>query len=365
MSIKPYVNKAGVKLYEVYVAGPDPRGVRVQWRRTGIETQRAAEKLEFELKRKLANLREEKVPYRWPEWFGECLKRMRIEYRASTVLNYECQIPKWTYPDWKDREIREITKGQIYELIFGALQGKVSPHTRKTLLKMIRRIFEMALEEGALDRNPTAGIQVKVPEVEQKVLTNSEVEIFLREAKLTRHRFYSAWFLALKTGMRSGELMALTWTDIDLEGRIISVTKQWTSKTGFAPTKTRRSRVVPISEDLALFLKEQRLKQPGEFVLPRQPEFECGTQAQVTREFCTAIGITPVKFHDLRATFITNLLARGVSLAQVMAVVGHSQLKTTNGYLRKAGVEVRGVTDQLGYKAPQEAGAQILQFTRT
>ena len=84
----------------------------------------------------------------------------------------------------------------------------------------------------------------------------------------------------------------------------------------------------------------------------------------MTRDFCVSIGVTPVKFHDLRATFITNLLSRGVSLAQVMAVVGHNQLKTTNSYLRKAGVEVKGVTDHLGYKLPGESKpAQIFSIS--
>lgn len=102
--------------------------------------------------------------------------------------------------------------------------------------------------------------------------------------------------------------------------------------------------MVPISNALLKFLKELKIKSgnQSEFVLPQMPEWENGEQARITREFGAAIGITPVKFYDLRATFITNLLARGVSLARVMAIVGHSQIKTTNGYLRKAGVDVQG-----------------------
>lgn len=88
-----------------------------------------------------------------------------------------------------------------------------------------------------------------------------------------------------------------------------------------------------------------------------------GTASKVTKDFCGALGITPVKFHDLRATFITNLLARGESLARVMAIVGHRELKTTNGYLRKAGVDVLGATERLGYKLPGEiAQARVLAF---
>jgi integrase len=166
--------------------------------------------------------------------------------------------------------------------------------------------------------------------------------------------------------MRSGELMALSWSDVDLEARTLSVSKQWTSKAGFAPTKTLRSRVVPIAEDLVQFLRELKIKRGcEEFVLPHLREWDHGTQALVTREFCESIGVTPVKFHDLRATFITNLLSRGVPLAQVMAVVGHNQLKTTNSYLRKAGVEVKGVTENLGYKLPKEQKvANVLSNSR-
>lgn len=67
-----------------------------------------------------------------------------------------------------------------------------------------------------------------------------------------------------------------------------------------------------------------------ESALSRIREWRNGEQARVTREFCGIIGVTPVKFHDLRATFITNLLARGESLARVMSIVGHHQTKLRN-----------------------------------
>src|SRR5258708_5412566 len=102
----------------------------------------------------------------------------------------------------------------------------------------------MAVEDGYLARNPCLGIRVRVPEVDQAVLTAKEVDIFLFEAKVVSHRFFPVWTLAVMTGMRSGELFALKWTDLDFESSIISVSRQWTSKNGICPTKTRRSRVV-------------------------------------------------------------------------------------------------------------------------
>jgi len=55
----------GKKVYEVYVNGFDARGRRVQRKRTNIETQQKAKTIEFELKRELAKLREERIPFRW------------------------------------------------------------------------------------------------------------------------------------------------------------------------------------------------------------------------------------------------------------------------------------------------------------
>lgn len=354
----------GKKVFEVYVNGFDLRGRRIQRRKRSIESLRKAEEIEFEIERELANLREEGVPHTWKEWLDIAISRMQKDLSPSTVENYSGYLGKWVSPSWAQRDLKSISREDVYHIVYEKFDSSLSPHSRKTLLKQIRRIFQMAVEEGLIDRNPSIGIKVQAPEVEQKVLTNEEVKLFLKMARDTNHRFFPIWALALGTGMRSGELFALNWSDVDFEAKIISVSKQWTNKVGIGPTKTRRTRVVPISEELLFFLKELKIKSSTENVLPRLLEWENGEQAQVTRDFCQSIGITSVKFHDLRATFITNLLSRGVPLAVVMSIVGHSQIKTTNGYLRKAGVDLKGWTDKLGYGVPRDATGTLLRLTR-
>ena len=193
---------------------------------------------------------------------------------------------------------------------------------------MVKRIFEMAVEEGILSKNPALKVQVKVPKTQQKVLNSKEATTLLDEAFKTNHRFYKVWVFALMTGMRSGEMFAIRWQDIDLETGLISINKQWTNKDGIAPTKNREDRVVPINDDLRIFLNELKIKKEGysqefwdsrsktkvvfdDLVLPRLKEWENGDQAQVLRDFCKSIGVTVIRFHDLRATFITNMLASG------------------------------------------------------
>jgi integrase len=363
MAIKSY-EENGKTVYQVYVNGFGSAGQRFQKRKSSIETLKKANEIEFEWRRELARIQEEKVPYRWEEWFEICLQRMRGSFQISTVKNYATTLNKWITPLWRGRDIHTISRDDVYRAIFEVVDPRLMPNSRKCILKFTKRIFQMALEEGCIERNPCSGIRIRVPEIEQKVLTSAEAGILLQQAKHHDHKFYDVWALALLTGMRSGELFALKWNDLDFDARIVSVSRQWTSKDGYGPTKSRKSRVVPISEDLLVFLKELKMKRGDqEFVLPHLPEWKSGEQAKVISGFCNAIGITPIKFHDLRATFITNLLAQGESLARVMSIVGHSELKTTNGYLRRAGVDVKGGTDRLGYALPKNAAsAKILSI---
>lgn len=343
--------KDGNLSYEVFVKARDSSGKQVGLRRMGISSEREAKKIEFDLKNSLQGF---KLRTTWTNWTEYFLTRYKNEFGGATYVNYKHNLGKWVTPIWKDKFLDEITTSDVHSMIFDQL-CEVSSYTRKTFLKIIRRVFNMAIEEGKLTRNPAAGIKVKVADANQKVLNRSEIEIFLREAKMTQHRFYPHWTLALLTGMRSGELQALRWSDIDFETGYISINKSWTRFGGEGPTKTAKNRVCPISKECRKFLIELKLQTgSSEFVLQRLSEWSQGRQALATKDFCKGLGITPIKFHDLRATFITQMLINGAPLAKVMAIVGHSSLKTTQGYLRLCGKDVEGATEALQILIPQE-----------
>ena len=84
-------------------------------------------------------------------------------------------------------------------------------------------------------------------------------------------------------------------------------------------------------------------------LLPRVREWRTGQQSEFLKDFCRGIGIPDIKFHDLRATFITNILSKGVALNIVMSLVGHRRIATTDVYNRLAGVGVKGSTNKLSY----------------
>lgn len=361
MAIKSYIEN-GKKLFEVIVKVRDKNGRQLKRSRKGLPNERSAKNVEFELRKGLDGRLTKGPETQWQAWFDHCLAQMKTQFLPSTWIGYESINNKWVRPLWGERDLSSIARLDVHRLVFEEIPSTLSPNTRRNILKAIRKLFQMAVEDGMIDRNPCNGVTVRVPEVEQKVLTRSEINILLVRAKEVEHPFYPVWFFAIQTGMRSGEMIALKWSDIDLERGLISVSKQWSNKNGFTEPKSRRNRMVPISDDLSLFLKELKLKavSPDSFVLPRLRDWEHGEQAKVLKGFCEAIGITEIKFHDLRATFITHMLSAGVSLVKVMTIVGHSELKTTNGYLRKAGVDVIGATNALGIQQPLDSQFNVV-----
>ncbi|MCY4643276.1 MAG: site-specific integrase [Bacteriovoracales bacterium] len=372
----------GKKYYEVRTCKRMADGKRMSKRKKldengkRISSKIVADRVEYQIKKECDHILGKGGLWTWKSWHEECLRQMRISLQKSTVENYDGLVKKWMPSDWNDKILSEITKRDVFDLIFERItqREKVTPNTQKAVLRRIKRIFQLAVEEGILDRNPAIGIKVKAPRAEQKVLNSNEVEILLMAAKECSHRFYYHWAVALFTGMRNGELYALRWTDVDFARGLISISRQWTSKDGLHQTKSNRNRVVPICPELKKILLE--LKSFGPFqeklwiglyhiqknanreeqlftdlVLPRNRDWRLGFQAAALGKFCQGLGITKVKFHDLRATFITNMLSEGVPLVKVMALVGHSEVSTTNEYLRLAGVDVKeGTTEKLKYR---------------
>ena len=333
--------------------------------------------------------------YTWSQWQEKALEDMRKQgLQESTVRNYANILNKWMDPQWNSRPLRSFTRDDVYDFIHSYLESRlVTDWSRYNIYKAVRRFFEMAMEHGVIDRNPARGIKVHTPSEQGEVLTPGEVETLLIKGKQISHDYYPHWSLALMTGMRNGELYALRWSNIDLEAGLIHVVEQFTNKDGLHLPKRGKKRPIDLSSELRMFLmnlkrtygaqkerlwsweyenqltnrviaghvvgekvyKKVKIKKyfvRDDLVLPRMNSWRQGSQAKELRAFCRQIGLREVKFHDLRATYITNLLSNGVAISKVMKQVGHSKMSTTDGYHRLTGVDVKGVSEKLSYKMP-------------
>lgn len=265
----------------------------------------------------------------------------------KTVYNWRVCLEAHTLGAWSDRLVDSITTQEIRLLLEAKVGAKSSSH-RRYFLRTVRSAFEYAVESGYILRNPTPQLKFKVGDKIQKVLTEDQARLLLLKARDREWQWYPHYALALYTGMRNGELYALTWEKVDFDRRTILVDCAWNSKDGFKSTKSGDDRMIEIAPSLLPILRELHEQADGSpFVLPQLYEWQKGEQAKHLATFLSANGLPAVRFHDLRATWATMLLSKGVEPIKVMKMGGWKDLETMMIYARKAGVDIKGAMDCL------------------
>ncbi len=145
-------------------------------------------------------------------------------------------------------------------------------------------------------------------------------------------------------------MAALEWSSVDLDNKIIRITKSFSQRLrAVKSTKNadwRNGYISPDLENVLIELKNFNLA--ADYVLPRLSGWDHGMAGNILRDFLKSIGIEKyVNFHTLRACFATHVLASGAEPTQVMKMGGWADFKTFQIYVRMAGVDVKGVTDNL------------------
>jgi integrase len=364
MAIREY-NKNGKTLFSVYVQsrGKELKRVRLQKVTSGHVSLVAAKKEEKRLIKELAEkvlklegkgLLWSEIIYRWEVALRNDLLNTRVN--RATVLDHVKRLERYSRP-WFKKNASELTRADGRQLLNFIVASGGSKALMMRIKGSINLVYNFGVEEGLIQlkggipKSPVYGLDTG-PKVEsmKPILTLEEVRKLLFEAKVRSHPWYPIWAFALLTGMRSGELMALTWGDIDDQNGIIRVSKSFNKALKITKCpKNGTWRNVDISPQLQELIREIRVERAQEStVLPILPEWRNGFASVVLRSFMERIGINkPAVFHTLRACFATHLLSLGVEQAKVMRMGGWSDLKTFQIYLRLAGVDVRGVTSAL------------------
>ena len=298
----------------------------------------------------------------WQETLQDYLVTKESEdWAKSTVDSIKLCLNAHTR-QWQEDLITDLGSREVKELLFSEPIASKSAHYRQYLLKALKGVFQFALDNGFIDRNPVPRISFRFGQKQKKFLTEPQVKMFLAKAKEFDSPWYYHWLLAVYTGLRNGELYALTWDKVDLDRRVLTVDQSWTKQGGFKSTKSGDDRIVEIAPALLIELKALKLEFPGHFVLPRSRDWDKGEQARQLRMFLEGIGLPIIRFHDLRATWATIMLSKGIEPIKVMKMGGWTQLKTMQIYIRSAGIDIRGITDDLLLHENQANSGKILKF---
>lgn len=281
-------------------------------------------------------------------YVSRCTEKSANEY-ISTVR-------KWTNP-WNHLPAAQLTRRDGRKLMDCLDKSDTKASYQKKVKNIVNKVYEWGIEYGYIIGNnvsPLKGFVIdKKEEKVPDILSLEEIKRFLTAAQAVDHHWYPIWVFAILTGMRSGELHALTWDQIDLDKNTILVDRSYDANSRkIGPTKARYWRTIPINESLKKLIidlkKESKLMEP-EHVLPRSKDWNNGDQAVPLKNFLKSIKMKPIKFHALRACFATQMLSNGVPAPIVMKVGGWKKSATMDIYLRLAGVDTQGATDCLGF----------------
>lgn len=214
---------------------------------------------------------------------------------------------------------------------------------------VLKSALEHAVREDELPRNVARNVKTTAPRPRRfQPLTVPEARQFLHAA--SSDRLHVLYELALRTGLRRGELLGLHWEDLDLDGGTASIHRslQRTRTDGLTilHTKTRASeRRIALPTECIHSLKSHRERQQEErqaagmgwtdsglvFTTPTGNPLD---PANLTRRFGRLrdrAGLRRIRFHDLRHSTATLLLEQGVDLVVIKELLGHAHIGVTAG----------------------------------
>src|SRR5579864_492220 len=325
-----------------------------------IGTREAAEKVKRELEARLALgdvalFNGGEKSHSFGSYADKWLKDYaRVECKTSTADGYEGVIEQYLRPRFGNRPLDQIKRDDVKAMINALIEKELSRNTVRNALCVIRGIFNEAIEAGIVEVNPAARLgrftrTAKTTEVKGVSLTPSEAEQFLQAAKEICPEYHPLFLMALRAGLRRGELVAVQWGDIQFgkdeqdPNRFILVEHNYVRRE-HTTTKSKKSRRVDMSRELRRALIELRDKRLLESFLKGKndisdelvflsPEGAILDPDNLYHRYfqpvLTKAGLRKIRLHDLRHTFGSLLIQSGASIVYVKEQMGHSSIQVT------------------------------------
>jgi len=305
-----------------------------------------------EVVRKLGELRKASADgFLTGETTGAYLARwivtVRPRLRAATHQEYARHVANYWTPLLGSVELARLTPTHVDRAMAALLDKGLSPQTVRHARSTLRRALHDAQRDDLVNRN-VAGLARPPALASREMRSLSAAEVARLVSATADHPYGPLFAFAVGSGLRLGEMLGLAWSDIDMDGRSLTVrralARAYSGGYELAQPKTRGSRRTVMLPSLAVeALRRQKARQAA-------MRLAAGTDWQDTRGlvFTDAIGRTvaphtpsgafravadrlglPVRLHDCRHTAASLMLAAGVPLKAVSEALGHSSIAIT------------------------------------
>ena len=334
MSVKSYKDKNGKTKYYCSIRYVNAAGKRIQHKREGFLLSREAKDYEKAFLEKVNGSANMTFKSLCELYLNDCKARLKpTTYRGKKYLFYDKIIPFF-----KDTPITDITPAMIRSWQNNLLSHipAYSQTYVKTCNNQISALFNYAVRYYGLKSNPVhiAGTIGKKHSGRLDFWTISDYERFISALPKDERPFRIAFELLFFSGMRSGEMLALTVKDFDATGGTININKNFAHVDGkdyIMPPKTPKSKRVialpPIvSQHLQEYIAALYDPDPEERLFPMLNKYSLGKMLKKT---AAVAGIKVIRVHDLRHSHASLLIELGFSPLLISERLGHENIETT------------------------------------
>ena len=270
-------------------------------------------------------------------------KRDKKQYvKKSTYAAYVLLVQNHLLPYFGDKY--RVEESDVQDFVFKKLDEGLSQKTIKDILIVLKMILNFAVKQKFIERFV---IDIKFPSQQE----NGQLEVLNRTNQRKIMEYVEnnftfknlGIFICLSTGMRIGEVCALTWDDVDVNNGVIRVRKtiqriyildegaRYTELLIDTPKTKNSIRDIPMTSDLLRMLKPLKKIVNGEyFVLTNESRpTEPRTYRNYYKRLMKRLGIPELKFHGLRHSFATRCIEGKCDYKTVSVILGHSNISTT------------------------------------
>lgn len=309
----------------------------------------------------------------WGEWATEWETARSVE--VTTARADGIRLEKHLRPRWGDVPIGSITRHDVKAWAVQLRGTGVAPSTVQRIVHLLSASLNAAMDAEVIESNPAARIRLPGAAKEQeRFLTHDEFDAIREQLPTERDQLVAD--VLVSTGLRWSELAGLHWSRIELSRGIVAVVEVYDETSGRMKPypKGKRARMVPLTEDLVARLTQYRKDHGrGDSCAVEHISGICRSGLVFTtngrplrnsnwsprwRDAVADAGVGHTRIHDLRHTYASWLLQRGIPLAEVGRMLGHVSTQTTSKYAHLAETPSEAIRLALAAPRKPHAGQQ-------
>lgn len=260
--------------------------------------------------------------------------------RPTTYAAHNYVFKNHILPGLGDMTLSELTSEMVGEFLeerkhFGnhrSGNSGLGEETMRHIHRLLQQCLDQAIRDGLIIENPAKTFRYPKPKkVKANVLSLLEMEDYLDAAE--RLGYLSMFLLALTAGLRQGELIALKWSDLDVESRMLTIAENRSVERRELVEYGSQTRTIMLTSEVVDLLIMEHSKHPSSPLMFMHPATQKPYSPQMVRrmhnEILEEAGLDHIRFTDLRHTCAVLALQNGVEVRELTKMLGHARTTMT------------------------------------